>query len=125
MAKAPRPTKDGIDAERAQARLDKMVTVFTVRDVEYPLAVRNIPMQEKAALRLQVGMSWEQVMGLDGPANPGIDSVCAAAWLSRRAHGEPSLSWVQHCAEWDNSVTISDVSISAVDPDADSSDPEA
>ena len=125
MAKAPRPTPDGVEAQREQTRRDRLVTVFTVKDAAYPLALRNVPVSEKVAVRAAVGMSWEEVMGLAGQSTPGIDSVAVAAWLSRRAHGERVLSWPQFCAEWDDTVTIGDVTIESVDPDADASDPEA
>lgn len=122
MAKAPRPTPDGAQAEAERTAQDQMITTFVVRGVEYRLALRNVPLTEKVQVKAQVGMSWSMVIGEDG-TGVGIESVAVLVWLARRAAGERSLRWGQFVLDWDDEISMADVSFAADDPAGD--DPEA
>lgn len=122
MSKAPRPTPNGIEAERAQDAEDARVTVFTVGDEDYRLAIRNVRLSEKLEVKKQTGMSWSIVIGEDG-APVGIESLAVFVWLARRAAGEPGLRWAVFESQWDPTVNISDIEVRTEDPVG--NDPEA
>lgn len=127
MAKAPRPTPDGVVAEKVRKSADQQIWVFVLAGREYRLAMRNVPIGEQAEVVAQTPLTWEQVLLAFGPGQVSAAALAVAVWLARRAAGEHRLSWQVFSAEWDAEVSIETSFEMRVEDGSESgeSDPEA
>lgn len=124
MATAPRPTSEGVEVEQAAVDEASKVTAFVVRGVTYKLAVRNVRIGEKVAVKKATGLSWTEVIGEDGSV-VGVESVAIFMWLARRAAGEPGLPWQVFERECPDDLSMGDVEWPDQDADGAGDDPEA
>lgn len=119
MAKAPRPGASRRAAETADAQ---KVATISYRGEDHTLAIGLVPLREKLAFLRATGYAFEELTFRESIY---IESIGPLVWLSRRANGEPSLSFDEFCASWPNDLTIGEVTLTVEFPDDGASDPEA
>lgn len=127
MAKAPRPTRDGRQADAERVKLDAQVWVFVLDEHEYRLALRNVPIGEQAQVLAQTPLTWDQVLHSFGGDTYSGAALAVIVWLARRAAGERRLTWDAFSSEWDETVSLSssfEMRIESADVSGES-DPEA
>lgn len=134
MAKAPRP---GVSRREEEVDVSKRVLAIKLawdEDATYRIAVGNVPMDHRLAVRKQTGIPFDQFLG--GPDAIGTDSIAVMVWLAKRLGGKPSLSWQQFCRSWPDSFGEGDIEVWGEDsqghkvdddgnPVDDETDPEA
>lgn len=122
MASAPTP---GVGRRQEEVKAAKQVATLTVKGETHTLALNNIPIRERAAVRKATGLPLEHFFGgVQGNSDlVGLDSFQIMWWLARRADGEPNLTLEQVEAEWPEGLSDSDVELKVDDPEGDT--PEA
>lgn len=106
MAKAPMPKKDGYAAAEVTAKANQQVWVFVLDDVEYRLALRNVPVAEQVEVMAQTPLTWEQILASFGSDTFSSAALSVIVWLARRAAGESKLKWSAFTAEWDETIDL-------------------
>ena len=97
------------------------VMTITLRGMSYRLAVGNVPIAERLAVRKATGLPFEAFLT---EGNIGSDSVAVLWWLARRAEGEVALGFTQAMAEWPDDLEPDDLTVVMEDA-AGGDDPEA
>jgi hypothetical protein len=111
MAHAPTPgVSDRAEAATAAKRI---VVVRLVRtDQTYRLAAANLPVDQRAVVLKQVGVSYDTIL----TSGDGLLTTAVFVWLARRAGGERSLSWQQFQRQWPDDIVEDDLDCWAEDP---------
>lgn len=113
MAKAPRV---GVSARAEGAEQAKRVFVIKLswRDEPCKIAVGNIPIGHRMAVRSQTGMALSAFTG--GTNAIDVDSIAVLVWVYERMHGRPDLSWPQFLRSWPEDIGPGDIDVWAEDP---------
>jgi hypothetical protein len=126
MATAPKPGALREQAERDEAiKVAQSIVTITYGGVPHSLAWQNLPVAEQIECRKQAGLplaSFTTRLGDTAAPMLAEDSIVVLVWLSRRAHDEPNLTFVEALAEWDF-AKFEDITITLADPE--STDPES
>jgi hypothetical protein len=99
MATAPTPGAVRQDNEAAEsaAATKRILVIALLRTGEtYKLATANLPLEQRAAVLKQVGISYNSIL----TSGDDLLITAVAVWLSRRLGGEASLSWPQFQRQW-------------------------
>lgn len=121
VASAPTP---GVGARAEAAKDAQRILTIRVRDESWTLAIGNVSVAEKFAVRKATGLPLEAF--LTDEDKFGEDSVVLLWWLARRANGEDGLSWPDALSEWPADLTDGDLVIDVAEsPDEKADDPEA
>jgi hypothetical protein len=110
VAHAPTP---GVSTRaNAAAAAQRIVVVRLVRtDETFRLAANNVPLDQRAVVLKQVGVSFDAVM----QSGDGMLMTAVTVFLSRRMNGEASLSWAQFQRQWPDDLTEADIDAWAED----------
>jgi len=119
MAKAIRPGVGKREAAKAEA--GKILTI-SYRDEEHKLAINLVPLSEKMEYLRQTGFDFEELTFREAVYST---SIAPLVWLSRRAHGEPGLSFREFSDDWPTDMSMGEISVEVEAPDAGDADPEA
>lgn len=97
LVHAPTP---GVGHRAEAATAAKRIAVITLgwTGETYRIAVNNVPLEHRMAVRKQTGMAFNQYVG--GPDSIDVDSIAVLVWVARRMQGEASLSWAQFARTW-------------------------
>jgi hypothetical protein len=103
VAEAPKP---GVGKRKEAAKAAAQILILKYDGEKYPLALWNLPMNERRAIRKESGLPFEEwFIGTDAGGNvidvTGEDSFGIFYWLARRANGEPGLHLADVDAVWD------------------------
>lgn len=109
MAHALPPGTARRNEEAAQAAAAvKRITVVQVRGADtYRLAAQNLPLDQRAAVLRQVGLSFDAIIA----SGDSILSYAVIVWLARRSHGERGLSWAQFQRQWPDDLDEGELDI--------------
>lgn len=108
MAKAPRP---GTTRRNEEATVSTRILAIKLawEDDEYRIAVGNIPLDERMAVRKATGIPFEAFLG--GPDSIGVDSIAVMVWLAKRQSGLSRLSWQQFQRSWPTEFSEGDLDV--------------
>jgi hypothetical protein len=115
MAKAPVPGRARKDEEAAEsvATAQRILVIQLAWDDEpHRIAINNIPLDHRSAVRRETGMSLTSLIVGD----IDIVSYAVLVWLSKRLHGLPGLSWQQFRQTWPDDATEVQVDVWAENP---------
>lgn len=123
MAKAVPPStiRRTAEADRTAAAVKRITVVHLVSEDEtYRLAAQNLPIDQRAVVLRQIGVSFDALMA----SGDEVLACAAIVWLARRTHGEPSLSWAQFLRQWPDDLRPGDIDLWAENPQGQRIDPE-
>jgi protein gp37 len=112
LATAPTPGV-GRRAETATAAKRVLVIKLAWSDQAYRIAVNNVPLDHRMAVRKATGISLTAFIG--GEDAIDLDSIAVLVWVARRVGGEPGLSWQQFQRTWPDEVSEGDIEVWAED----------
>lgn len=97
MARAPTP---GVSARSEAADVARRILAIKLAwsDETYRIAVNNVPLDHRMAVRKQTGLALAAYTGGDNSID--VDSIAVLVWVCRRLNGQPSLSWAQFARSW-------------------------
>lgn len=113
MAHAPTP---GVSRRAEEVNTAKRILVIKLgwTGETYRLAVNNVPLDHRMAVRKATGMSLTAFIG--GEDSIDVDSIAVLAWVARRMNGNASLSWRQFQRDWPEEIGEGDIDVWAEDP---------
>lgn len=114
LAKAARPGASR-RAEEADASTRVLVIHLTCTDPEetHRIAVGNVPLEQRLAVRKATGMPFGQFVG--GPDSIDVDSIAVMVWLAKRLNGFPQLAWQSFQRSWPDEIGEGDIEVWAED----------
>lgn len=113
MATAPTPGV-GRRADAAAAAKRVLVLKLAWTGETYRLAVNNVPLDHRMAVRRATGLSLTAFIG--GEDAIDVDSIAVLVWVARRVRGEASLGWKQFQRTWPDQIDEGDIEVWAEDP---------
>jgi hypothetical protein len=113
LATAPTPGL-GRRAEMSAAAKRILVIKLSWSGDTYRLAVNNVPLDHRMAVRKATGLSLTAFIG--GEDAIDLDSIAVLVWVARRVAGEASLSWRQFQRTWPAEIAEGDIEVWAEDP---------
>lgn len=121
MAKAPRP---GVGRRADEVKAAKVVHKLRIGDETRTIALANIPIKDRLAVRKATGLPLESFVVGDAF---GIDSLMIVWWLAGRASGQPNLSLAEVERDWPEELGEDDIDFTEVtdDEDEDADDPQS
>jgi len=116
---APRP---GVGRRAEEATTDPLIATIKFRGEEHTLAYNLVPLSEKLVFLEQVGVDYEE---LTFRKRMYVTSFAPLVWLSKRANGEPDLTFAEFCKDWPDDLMAREITCTVSLPDESASDPEA
>jgi hypothetical protein len=126
VATAPTQHQADVAAGRTAVTQDQVaITIRANPNAQVPraedetriLAVGNLPMGERMAVRKQVGLPFDGFWAGEGTV--GLDSVAVLWWLAARADGARSYSWAEAARDWPDDLNLSELEVVFSTPDED------
>jgi hypothetical protein len=123
VATAPTQHQADVAAGRTAVTQDQVaITIRANPNAQVPraedetriLAVGNLPMGERMAVRKQVGLPFDGFWAGEGTV--GLDSVAVLWWLAARADGARSYSWAEAARDWPDDLNLSELEVVVLNP---------
>jgi hypothetical protein len=117
-----KPVRPGVGKREAAKEAASTVVEIAFRGESHKLAINLIPLREKLAFLRETGFDFEELTFREQVYST---SIAPLVWLSRRAHGEPSLTFAAFSDEWPTDMSMGEVTVTVDRPDDEDADPEA